>query len=408
MTDPTHLERDAKLPGFLAMKHRELRDRAQARGLGGKALALARKEELARYLLDGEIPDSLCQRVEDAESRERELALPLATPSPQDDPLRRAIADAVSGLVKPTLDREAIVDLLDDTLESRLPALAEALAQHVKPAEPERTRIEIRAPGREPVEIDRAHELLPAVLETVQALGVAWLVGPKGSGKSTLARQVAEALGLGFSCNSCSEGMSEGHILGRMLFDGSFASTGFLERYEGGGVHLFDEVDNADPNVLNAINDALANGALSVPNRRDATSAKRSEDFVCIAASNTYGTGQGTEEYTGRTALDAAFRSRFTAATFFVDYDEALERELAAELGVTWLVPAFLAARRAAQTARLRRDLSTRALVHLGRLHRANPDAFDAGRLFDRLTQGWTGEERAKVEGPWRAEDPTR
>ena len=136
------------------------------------------------------------------------------------------------------------------------------------------------------------------------------MVGPSGSGKTFLASKVAEALELSFAFVSCSAGMSEGNLAGRLLpieVGGRFVyvPAPFVDAYENGGVFLFDEIDSADANTLTFINAALANGHLSLPQRPDKPVAARHEDFVCLAAANTLGHG-ASRIYAGRNQLDGA------------------------------------------------------------------------------------------------------
>ncbi len=183
------------------------------------------------------------------------------------------------------------------------------------------------------------------------------LIGPAGSGKSYLAEQVAKALNLDFAFITCSAGMSEGHLLGRLVpseatpkevvqrFEklvaqgmtekcaaiacntaGSFrySRSEFVRLYEEGGVFLLDEVDAGDGNALLTLNSALAGKTLSVPNRVENPTAIRHEDFICIAAANTFGTG-ADRQYVGRNQLDEAFLDRFRAGQVTMDYDKGLE-----------------------------------------------------------------------------------
>jgi len=125
--------------------------------------------------------------------------------------------------------------------------------------------------------------------------------------------------------------MSEGHVLGRMLFDGTYFSAEFIELYENGGVFLADEFDACDSNMLVALNSALANGRVSVPNRGGANGepyADRHPDFYFVACANTTGTGNGSWEYTGRNQLDSATLDRFCLSMVDVDYNAILEAKL--------------------------------------------------------------------------------
>ena len=222
---------------------------------------------------------------------------------------------------------------IDQELRDLVGKLAQRLEQVEAKAEAAVRTIEIKRPDGHVVKIDGAvHPVFEEVLQLAQARKHIFLPGPAGCGKSHLAGQVAEALGLKFGFISCSAGMSESQLLGRMVPAGEggkfvFLGTQFLDCYENGGVFLFDEIDAADANVLLVVNSALANGQLSVPSRHDNPVAKRHPDFVCIAAANTFGRG-ADRQYVGRSELDESTLDRFRIGTVPMDYDESLERQL--------------------------------------------------------------------------------
>ena len=85
---------------------------------------------------------------------------------------------------------------------------------------------------------------------------------------------------------------------------------------------MLDEMDASCPDTLVILNSALANGYFPFPCGR----VKMHPDFHCISAGNTCGRG-ATEEYTGRTVLDAASLNRFVPMQF--DYCPAIEKKLA-------------------------------------------------------------------------------
>src|SRR5262249_32804499 len=98
------------------------------------------------------------------------------------------------------------------------------------------------------------------------------LVGPAGCGKTYLCEKLGEALGMEFSDQSCSEGMSESVFNGLLLPIGKGGAfdhvpSPFLTRYETGGVMLLDEIDAGDPNLFTYINKAIANSSYTVPQR---------------------------------------------------------------------------------------------------------------------------------------------
>jgi hypothetical protein len=138
--------------------------------------------------------------------------------------------------------------------------------------------------------------------------------------------QLAKALGVQFKHISCSEGMAEAHVTGRMLFDGEFVQADFIDCYENGGLFLMDEMDACDANVLVSLNSALANGFVSVPNRKENSTAKRHKDFYFLGAMNTFGTDNGSFRYVGRNKLDSATLDRFAQSRHEISYDKKLEK----------------------------------------------------------------------------------
>ena len=216
-----------------------------------------------------------------------------------------------------------------------------------------------------------------------------YLCGEAGSGKTTVAKQVAEVMELQFAHISCSEGMSEGHLTGKMLFNGEYVLQEFTKLYEEGGVFLLDEMDAMDSNVAVVINSALANGILSVPNRRDNPTARRHKDFYCIGAGNTWGTGQGSNMYQGRNKQDGAVLDRFMMIDF--GYDEKLDMMLAQDENFFGAVSEL---KRRVKEYQLNRIVGTRKFKIAGIYH-ANGESLKD--LMEALVVGWTKEEISKV-----------
>jgi cobaltochelatase CobS len=288
--------------------------------------------------------------------------------------------------------REKISKLSDAIL-----ALATRLEAAEKAAASRQDRtIEIKHPDGKVVKIDGAvHPVFDEVVELATAREHVFLPGPAGCGKSHLAAQVAEALGLKFGFISCSAGMSESQLLGRMVPAGEggkfvFLGTQFLDCYENGGVFLFDEIDAADANVLLVINSALANGHLSVPSRHDKPVATRHPDFVCIAAANTFGRG-ADRQYVGRSQLDESTLDRFRIGTVPMDYDESLERKLCPDGNLYARLANY---RERIRANRLERTISTRFIAAAYR-------AVQRGKSFsyvdEKVFSGWRSDEIAKV-----------
>lgn len=262
----------------------------------------------------------------------------------------------------------------------------------------------VQVSGHEPVELnERTHPALAEILELFALRKNVFMPGPAGCGKTHLAAQVAKAFGLRFAAISCTAGMSESQLVGRLVPRGKsgafeFVGTEFLDCYENGGVFLFDEIDAADPNVLLIVNSALANGHMTVPSRPEKPTATRHPDFRCIAAANTFGRG-ADRQYVGRSQLDESTLDRFRIGTVPLDYDRELEAELwrvrtggqfIDELESLWSIRVNMTANR------LERVLSTRFLLDAA-------DVITAGKPLDyvlsKLFAGWREDEIRKAKG---------
>ncbi|MCP4256834.1 MAG: AAA domain-containing protein [Planctomycetes bacterium] len=207
---------------------------------------------------------------------------------------------------------------------------------------------------------------LPEVFSDIVQLAAArvnvLMKGPAGCGKTFIASQVAKALDLDFSSQSCSEGLSESALIGWLLpvsenSSFTYVQSEFVRLYENGGVFLFDELDAADPNVMIFMNQALANEGFSLPQRHKKPYAKKHKDFVAIGAANTFGTG--ADQMYVRNQLDAATLDRFKIGTVVMDYDDQVERAIVNEEVLSW----GLKIRNIIKSHGLQRIMSTRALL---------------------------------------------
>ena len=159
-----------------------------------------------------------------------------------------------------------------------------------------------------------------------------WLTGVTGSGKTTAAQMLAKALDVPFELEG---GLDAAYkLLGHLTPDGKYVETAFFRRFTQGGVMLLDEIDSYSPGALLAMNAALANNFCQFPHGL----FERHKDFICLAAGNTWGLG-ATNDYTGRTKIDAATLNRFGAKIHW-DLDEKLERHVAVNMdpvvGIQW------------------------------------------------------------------------
>jgi hypothetical protein len=156
------------------------------------------------------------------------------------------------------------------------------------------------------------------------------LVGPAGTGKTFMGRQLNAKLGHDedrFYGISLSAGVSEAHLSGRMVFDGSFLDTKFLDIVENGGTILLDEFDNADPNVLVGLNQLLANDEISVPLRRGNESATRHEECYIVCSANTWGNAYGAQGFV-RNQIDSATLDRFACSKFHLLEDRRISNAM--------------------------------------------------------------------------------
>jgi cobaltochelatase CobS len=268
----------------------------------------------------------------------------------------------------------------------------EALSQ----IKPEVREIVVKVADRPAVKMEgKVHEKFTEILDLAAQRMEILMVGPAGCGKSHLAEQIAKALGLRFGSLSCSAGMTEGQITGRLIPTGEsgrfeYQRSQFVEFYEEGGVFLLDEIDAADPNVLLVINQALANGHLPVPNRLSNPWAKRHPDFVLIAAANTFGNG-ANRMYVGRNQLDESTLDRFRIGQVVMDYDQELERSI---LSDSDLLQRLWTVRRNASDCQLRRVISTRFVAKAATMQAAG---WTSEKIIAQLVCGWTQDERSKV-----------
>jgi len=208
------------------------------------------------------------------------------------------------------------------------------------------------------------------VLAFVDARINVWLAGPAGSGKTTCADKVAERLDLPFYSISVGPATTQFDLLGYKNANGEYVPTLLRTAYENGGVFLIDECDAGSAECMTSINALLANGKCAFP---DGVIQKH-DDFIVIAAANTFGTGPD-RQYVGRNQLDAATLDRFAFVEF--GYDEKFEMNMVVnEFGPTakrW-VEYVQKLRHAVTAESLRIVISPRASLFGAKLLKAGMD----------------------------------
>ena len=240
------------------------------------------------------------------------------------------------------------------------------------------------------------HSQFERLTKLVQARENVFIYGPTGSGKTFIAKQLADIVQLPFYFLSCSQGMSEASLAGRLLpgKGGNFEywESEFVKAYENGGIFLIDEIDAADANVLLIVNSALANNRFAIPGRRDKPYAERHPDFICIAAANTLGTGSD-RMYAGRSKLDVSTLDRFGIGKVFIDYDDAVETTLCPDEA---LRKHLLRYRKAINANRLERAMSSRFMEKAFKMH--SEYGYSFGDIDETYFLGWREDEINKVK----------
>jgi uncharacterized protein (DUF1778 family) len=243
------------------------------------------------------------------------------TPAPVAAAPTAADAAAVAEILrKPVTERlvqaakDKVQTITDNAVDAAVKAAVAAVQEH------RTVRFEVKR-GDDVVVLpdEPRHPKFPTIFKLLSIRENVYLVGGAGSGKTTIASQAAAALDLPFYSTGA-VGMAY-QLLGFINAEGNYMETDLYRAYTKGGVFLFDEIDGSSAQALLAFNAIAANDLAAFP----CGTVKRHDDFVIIAAANTFGTG-ATRQYVGRAQLDGATRDRF--AFVEMPYDEKLEMHI--------------------------------------------------------------------------------
>ena len=157
------------------------------------------------------------------------------------------------------------------------------------------------------------HEKFETVLKYLTADVPVFMSGAAGTGKSSIAKNAAKALGLDFYFSGAVNDIYK--FTGFIDANGNYSKTQFYDFCVNGGVFFLDEMDASIPEVLVALNAAIANRYFDFPCGK----VELNENCRFICAGNTYGNGADAQ-YTGRYQLDAATLDRF--AVVEIDYSD--------------------------------------------------------------------------------------
>jgi len=177
------------------------------------------------------------------------------------------------------------------------------------------------------IDMTGKHEMFPYVLTLVEEGIPVFLCGPQGSGKSTLCTQIADYLKLPYGETACSAGATRGDFYGRMTAnpDKWFINSKFNEIHGSGGVFNFEEIDAALPEVLIALNNALAGEKFF--NSSNGETYWMNPNARWMATGNTWGTG-ANPLYVARERLDSATLDRWRMGRCFIPFDQKLADDI--------------------------------------------------------------------------------
>src|ERR1700730_4885561 len=299
---------------FLIVSHRRLHSEQDLRERMFSAFKQAIQETIARRLVHYPIDTIIDNRIEDVLS-------------PQIGPIVQRVAhDAQARLDKNIV--AALCEVIEDKIgDDELLVLLKEAIKSVAQALPKNATNRV-VPSRAPATAENGHR--HAQFELVRSIvgprkmsdgsiipgTKVLMVGPSGAGKSLIAQHIAAELGLPFYFNGPLQ--SEYKLTGFKDANGQYHHTPFRQAYEHGGVYLFDELDACSAQALVAFNTALSNKICDFPDGP----VDQHENFICLAAANTYGHG-ATAAYAGRERIDGATLDRF--AVVDIQYDERLE-----------------------------------------------------------------------------------
>ena len=282
------------------------------------------------------------------------------------DAIIRSVVD--SALAELNIGEGQVTEAVQRVVEPIMSGFRHEVTEIVAKVQPKVQHITL--PDRPKVELKGIkHNMFGKVLGALSQGTNLWLVGSAGTGKSTIAEQCAEALGLPFYSENCTATMTAFELKGYKDANRIYDSTKFRQAFEFGGVFVLDEIDNANPNVLGTLNNALSNGVMGFPDGM----VRKHANFVAIATANTFGSG-ATTQYVGRNPIDAATVDRFVQLE--IPIDEDVEHAMLDSIGLSTLVAqkwllAVRTARRNVETNGLKVIVSPRATMNGAKLLRS-------------------------------------
>ena len=369
-------------------------EKCKAKGIKSSWVQSCSNGDRMNYLISGVTPD---------ESK----TTPPASP-PAAHPASTSPNKTPSAIQNGSIE-DMIVQHLENKLENKVQTCMEIMKDQVE-AELEQAQDSLRPQsieikGKPTINLEDDEIRHPAFEDVFEALFYkqnVCLVGHAGTGKSTLVKQVWDVLAdtedlqasTTFQYIGCSAGLSEAQLLGKMDAHGKYHTGLAVDKFENGGLNLWDEADAMDGNaglIRNAMLDGQ--GYIAVPNRTENPIAWKHDKYYDASCMNTFGDGQDFT-YSGRGQQDSATLDRLGDTTIFVDYDKGLELALIGEEDKKWADMLWELRENAQKEHLHERIISTRRFADAQIWAKAGKSR---RWYLDRITVAWTDEEKDKV-----------
>lgn len=295
-------------------------------------------EQRIQFLVNGTLPDGTSTTEHKATTYVKPINSVHKAPSDSlEDMLVGHIKSSMGSEVKDTINKA--IETTKESLSLEMVGLSDGLIQKVdERISTLRKPIVINVKDKPVLETNEkiTHEKLNDVFECLHYKQKVLLVGPAGTGKSTLVRDAWKGIAKNHEFDpstsmqyiACSGGLSEAQLLGKMDANGDYHEGLVVDKFENGGLNLFDESDGFDPNVALVTHAMTDNqGFIALPNRTDDPMAFKHDHYYHAEVANTWGDGMDFS-YSGRMQQDGAKLDRFGDVKIWVDYDKNLERQL--------------------------------------------------------------------------------
>ena len=296
-----------------AMTVKELRTLARAKGNSGSWLLNLSKDRIVDLIANGSLPEQI---IAEASALKANVGDNLA------EVIAKAVQDHLDLSRAPAeLDEIRVLELIADQLRQfktndRARAMVDAQIQEALKKLNQPREVEVKQVNGTKVNVGLTHNRFERILRHVNKGLNLWIWGDSGSGKTHVAKQVAEALGLKYYCQSVTSQTTKSDLMGFVNANGDYVESLFYKAYKFGGLYCNDESDAGNANVMLALNSATSNGMCAFP----CGMVEKHPDFRIVACANTIGDG-ANRQFVGRNAQDAATKSRYVYIKMDTDWE---------------------------------------------------------------------------------------